>query len=50
MRPNQIYKFLNSKGNHEQHEKTIDWEKKNCKRCDLQGLNFQNIQTSQTTQ
>ena len=27
MEPNQTYKFLHSKGNHKQDEKTTEWEK-----------------------
>ena len=51
MGPNQTYKLLYSKGNHKQNEKTIYRMGKNiCKRCDWQGLNFQNIQTAHTTQ
>ena len=51
MRPNQTYKFLHSKGDHKQNEKTAYRMGKNiCKCCDQQGLNFQNIQTAQTAQ
>ena len=40
-----------NKGNHKQNEKTTYRMGKNIgKRCDLQGLNFQNIQIAHTTQ
>ena len=49
MRPNQTYKLLYSK--HKQNEKTAYGMGENiCKRCDKQGLNFQNTQTAHTTQ
>ena len=51
MRPNQTYKLLHSKENHKQNEKTTYIMGENiCKWCDWQGLNFQNTQTSPTTQ
>ena len=50
LRPNQIHKLLNSKEIMNKMKKPTDWEKKICKQCALQGLNFQNIQTSHTTQ
>ena len=51
MGPNQIHKFLHSKENHKQNEKTTYKMGENiCKQCDWQGLNFQNIQTAHTTQ
>ena len=51
MEPNQTYKLLHSKESHEQDEKTIYGLGKNiCKQCDLQGLNFQNIQIAYTSQ
>ena len=49
MRPNQTYKLLHSKGCHKQNEKaTYRLGENICKRCDPQGLNFQNIQTAHT--
>ena len=43
------YKLLHSKGNHEQNEKTTYGMGENiCKRCNLQGLNIQHIQTAHT--
>ena len=51
MRPNQTYKLLHSKGNYKQNEKTTYRMGENiCKQCDQQGLNFQNTQTTHTTQ
>ena len=51
MGPNQTSKFSHSKGNHKQNEKTTYGMGKSIfKRCDQQGLNFQNIQTAHTTQ
>ena len=44
----QIYKLLHSKGNHK--KTTYGTGENICKRCDWQGLNFQNIQTAHTTQ
>ena len=42
---------MQSKGNHKQNEKTTYGMRENvCKKCDQQGLNFQNMQTSHTTQ
>ena len=50
MEPNQTYKLLHSKESHKQGEKTIYGLGENiCKQCDLQGLNFQNIQIAYTT-
>ena len=44
-------KLLHSKGNDKQNEKTTYRMAENiCKWCDLQGINFQNIQTAHTTQ
>ena len=40
MRPNQTYGLLHKKGNHKQN----GMGENICKRCDQQGLNFQNIQ------
>ena len=49
MGPNQIYKLLHSIGIHKQNEKTNYRMGGNiCKWCDQQGLNFQNIQTTQS--
>ena len=51
MGPNQTYKLLHNKGNHQQNEKTTNGMGKNiCKWCDQQGLYLQNIQTAHTTQ
>ena len=51
MGPNQTYKLLHSKGNHEHNQKTTYGMGENiCKQCDQQGPNFQNIQTAHTTQ
>ena len=51
MDPNQTYKLLHGKGNHKQNKKTTYGMGENiCKRCNQQGLNFQNIQTAHTTQ
>ena len=45
--PNQNYKLLHSKGNCKQNEKTTYRLGENiCKWCNLQGLNFPNIQTT----
>ena len=45
------HKFLHSKGNHKQNEKTTYGLGENIwKWCDWQGLRFQNIQTAHTTQ
>ena len=42
---------MHSKGNDKQNEKTTYRMGENiCKWCDLQGINFQNIQTAHTTQ
>ena len=51
MGPIQTYKLLYSKGNHKQNEKTNHRLGENiCKLCDQQGLNFQNVQRTHTTQ
>ena len=50
MGPNQIYKLLHSKRNHEQNKKTTYRLEENICKCDQQGLNFQHIQTVHTTQ
>ena len=51
MGPNQTDKLLYGKGNHKQNKKTTYGMGENiCKRCNQQGLNFQNIQTAPTTQ
>ena len=51
MGPNQIYRLLNSKGNHKQNEKTTYGLGGNiCKWCRQQGLNLQTIQMAHTTQ
>ena len=51
MGPNQTYELLHSKGNHKQNEKTNYGQGENtCKRCNQQGLNFQNIQSAHITQ
>ena len=51
MGPNQMYKLLHSKGNHKQNEKTTYGLGENvCNQCDQQEFNFQNIQTTHTTQ
>ena len=51
MGPNKTYRLLQSKGNHTQNEKTTYRMGENiCKWCNQQGLNFQNIQTTHTTQ
>ena len=51
MGPNQTYKLSYRKENQKQNEKTIYRMGENiCKQCDLQGLNFQNIQMAHTTQ
>ena len=51
MRLNQTYKFLHSRGNHKQNEKTTyKLEEIICKLYDQQRVNFQNIQTADTTQ
>ena len=48
---NQTYKFLPSKENHQQKEKRAYTLGKNiCKQCNQQGINFQMIQTTYTTQ
>ena len=48
--PNQIYKLLHSKENHNQNEKTTYRMGENiCKWCYQQGINFQNIQIAHTT-
>ena len=50
MGPNQTYMLLHSKGNHKQHEKTTNrMGENNCKWCDQQRINFQNIQITHTT-
>ena len=49
MGPNETYKLLHSKGNHKQHEKTT-YGMGEIFANDLQGLNFQNIQTAHTNQ
>ena len=47
MGPNSTYKFLSSKGNHQQNEKmTYGTGENTCKWCDWQGVNFQNILTA----
>ena len=46
MGPNQIYKLLHRKGNHKKKKK----EENIFKWWDRQGLNLQNIQTTNTTQ
>ena len=51
MGPNQTYKLLHSKRNHNQNEKTTYGMGENIwKWCDWQGVNIQNIQTAHTTQ
>ena len=51
MEPNQTYKLLHSKGNHQQNKKTTYRLGENiCKQCNRQGINFQNIQTAHSTQ
>ena len=51
MGPNQIYKLLHSKENHQRNEKTVYGKGENiCKRCDQQEINFQNIQAPHTAQ
>ena len=51
MGPNQIYKLLHSKENHQRNEKTVYGKGENiCKRCDQQERNFQNIQAPHTAQ
>ena len=48
---NQTYKLLPSKENHQQKEKrTYRLGKNICKQCNQQGINFQMIQTTYTTQ
>ena len=45
MGPNQMYKLLNSKGNHKQNKKGNLWTGRNVSKwCNRQELNFQNIQ------
>ena len=47
MRPNQAYKFLHSKGNYKQHEKTtLRMGKNNSTLNNWQRINFKNIQTA----
>ena len=44
MGPNLIQKLLHSKGNYKQNEKTTHRIGENiCKRCNQQGVNFQNL-------
>jgi len=51
MGPNQAFKILHSKENHQQNEKIIYRLGENiCKWCKQQRLNFQNIQTAHITQ
>ena len=51
MEPNQTYKLLHSKGNHKRNEETTHGLGENiCKRCNQQGLNFQNTKTAHTAQ
>ena len=51
MGPNQTYKILHSKGNHQQNEKTTYRIGENlCKVCDWQEVTIQNIKTACTTQ
>ena len=51
MRPNQTSKFLHSKGNPKQNEKTTHRMGENlCEGCYRQGPNLRNIQTTHTTQ
>ena len=51
MGPNQTYKFLYSKRNHKQSEKSTYGMGENiCKWFNQQGLNWQNIQRAHTTQ
>ena len=51
MGPNQTYKLLQRKGNHNQNKKTTYRMAENiCKWWGHQGLNFQNTQTAHTTQ
>ena len=51
MGSNQTYKFLHSKENHKENEKTTYGLGENiCKLCNQEGLNFQNVHTSHTTQ
>ena len=51
MGPNQTYQLLHSKGNQKQNEKaTYGLGENICKQRDPHGLNFQNIQTTHTTQ
>ena len=46
-----MYKFLHSKGNHKQNEKTTYGMGENiCKWYAQQGINFQNVQTAHITQ
>ena len=50
MGPNQTYKILHSKGNHQQNEKTTYRIGENlCKVCDWQEVTIQNIKTACTT-
>ena len=49
MGPNQTYKLLHCKGSHKQN-KTYGLGGHICKWYNQQGLNFQNIQTADTTQ
>ena len=51
MGPNETQKLLHSKGKHKQNEKTAYRTGENiCKRCDQQGINFQNIQIAHIAQ
>ena len=51
MGPNQTWKLLHSKGKHQQNKKTTYGMQENiCKQSSRQGVNFQNIQTADTTQ
>ena len=51
MGPNQTYKLLHSKGNHQQNKKlTYGMGEKINKQCDQEWVNIQNIQTAHATQ
>ena len=50
MGPNKTNQLLPSKGSHTQDRKTTYRIEDICKWCGQEGLNFQNIQTAQTTQ
>ena len=50
MEPTQTYKLLHSKGYHKQNENTTcELGEIICKKCNQQGLNFQNIQKAHIT-